>query len=115
MPYRGRQLGVGAGHAMDELLALAAVADDVLDRDDRQRELVGDGLELLGAGHAVALAAADLAQHARRRQAGEARQIDGGLGVAGAAQHAALLRHQRRRDARACGSPRACELGSSIA
>ena len=37
----------------------------------------------------------DLADHRRRRESREARQVAAGLGVPGAHQHAARLRHQR--------------------
>ncbi len=100
---------------MDELLALAAVADDVLDRDDRHRELLGDGLELLGAGHAVTLAAADLAQHARPerdRRGGRDRRWPR-YARRGAARRPPSP--PARTGGRGCGSPRAGERGSSTA
>jgi hypothetical protein len=37
----------------------------------------------------------DLAQHPGRVQAGELRQVDGRLGVAGPLEDASLLRHER--------------------
>ena len=42
----------------------------------------------------------DLAQHRGRREAGEPREVAAGLGVAGAHQHAAGLRDQRKHVAR---------------
>ena len=57
----GRQ--VGLGHAVDQLLAQAAILDQRLDRDDRQAVLAGDRVQLLAAGHADAVG--DLAEHAR--------------------------------------------------
>ena len=44
----------------------------------------------------IAVGSEDFAQHAAGRQAGHAGQVDRGLGVSGAAQHAAFLGHQRK-------------------
>ena len=64
--------------------------------------LVGEDAQLLAAGHAGrVLLADDLAQRAGRPQAGQDGQVDGRLGVAGAAQHAAVLGPQRHDVARA--------------
>ena len=43
----------------------------------------------------------DLADHRRRRQAGEAREVDAALGLAGAHQHAAARARAAGRRARA--------------
>ena len=51
---------------------------------------VGEALELGQAGHVHLLVVDDLAQHAGRVEAGHAGQVDGGLGVAGPLEHAAL-------------------------
>ena len=56
---------------------------------------LGQRVQLVAGGPVAALAE-DFAQHAGRLQAGHARQIDGRLGVAGPAQHAAFLGHQRK-------------------
>ena len=58
-----------------------------------QVELLGQGEEFL-ARRPVAVFGEDFAQHAGRLQAGHPGQIDGALGVAGPAQHAAFLGHQ---------------------
>ena len=55
--------------------------------------LAGDLVQPLAAGHAGAVE--DLAEDAGRRQAGQPRQVDRRLGMAGAAEHAPLLGHQR--------------------
>ena len=85
---------IGLGQAIDELLAAAAVADQLLDGDDLQAELLGQLVELFAAG-AVAVGIEDFAEHAGGPQAGHAGQIDRGLGMAGAAQHAPFLGNQR--------------------
>ncbi len=55
----------------------------------QQAVLVAEALEVGHAGHRPVLVD-DLAQHACRVQAGEAGKVDGGLGVAGSLEHAAL-------------------------
>ena len=80
---------IGLGQPVDELLAAAAVADQLLDGDDLQVELLGQRVELVARGPIAALAE-DFDQHAGRLQAGHPGQIDGALGVPGAPQHAAL-------------------------
>ena len=57
--------------------------------------LFGEGHDLRPHHHR-AVVIGQFADHADRRQAGEFAQIDGGLGMAGAHQHAALARHQRK-------------------
>ena len=49
-----------------------------------------------GAAHHGAVVVHQLGQHADRRQAGEPAEIDAGLGMAGAHQHAAFLGDQRK-------------------
>ena len=80
----------GLGHPPDQLLALAAVADEVGDGDQRQAVALGEALELGQPGHAHAVLGDQLAQHAGRVQPGHAGQVDGGLGVAGPLEDAAL-------------------------
>jgi hypothetical protein len=87
-PWRG---DAGLGDPAHELLALAAVADEVGDGDHHQAVLLGEALELGPAGHLHAVLGDDLAQHARRVEAGQAGQVDGGLGVAGPLQDTAVL------------------------
>ena len=76
---------IGLGHAIDQLFAAAAIADQFLDADDLQAVLLGQGVELL-AGGAVAVGVENFAKHAGRRQAGHARQIDGRFGMTGPPQ-----------------------------
>ena len=87
----GGQVGLGGSH--DELLAQAAVLDQSLDGDDGQPMLAADLVQPLAVGHLDAVG--DLAQDAGGRQARQAGEVDGRLGVPGAAEHAALLGHQR--------------------
>ena len=58
--------------------------------------LLGQAVEFV-AGGAVAVGVEDFAEHAGRRQPRQPGQIDGGLGMAGPAEHAALLGHQADR------------------
>ena len=86
----------GLGDALDVLLVLAAPLDQVGDGDQREVVLVGEDPQLVGLRHrAFVLLADDFADRARRLQAGHPGQVDGGLGVAGPAQHPAVLGAQR--------------------
>ena len=99
-PARTKPRGqVGLGQPVDELLAAAAVADQRLDGDDLQVELLGQGVKLVARGPIAALAE-DFDQCAGRFDAGHPGQIDGALGMPGTPQHAALLGHQRIKMAR---------------
>ena len=71
----------------------AAVGDEALHRADAQAVFAGEGDEVGQAGHGAVLAD-NLAADAGGLEAGEAREVDGRLGVAGAAEHAAGLRPQ---------------------
>ena len=62
----------GLGDAADELLVLAAVADEVGDRDHQQAVLVGEPLELGHAGHVGLLVVDDLAEQPGRVEPGHA-------------------------------------------
>ena len=100
----GRELAVDGrqphgGDALDELLVTAPVLDQVGDRD--HLELVGLAIrhEVRDAGHR-AVVLHDLADDARGIQAGEPRQVDGSLGLAGALEHAAAAGAQREDVAR---------------
>ena len=77
-----------------EQFLLATMGDEVLDREDPQVVLLAEALEIGQAGHAPILAQ-DLAYRGDRLKAGQRAQIGSGLGVAGAAQHAARHRAQR--------------------
>ena len=79
---------------IDELLVAAAIADEVADRGDLQPVLLGELHEVRHSGHG-AIVVHDLADHARGVEAGEPRDIDRSLGVAGADHHAAVLSDQR--------------------
>ena len=82
----GRQLR--RRDALDELLVAAAVGDEVGDGDDLQVVALAVLDEVADARHR-AVVVHDLADHAGRVQAGEAGEVDGGLGLAGALEHAA--------------------------
>src|SRR5262249_51179408 len=80
--------------AADELLALTPVPDEVGDRDEVQVVPGGEPLELRQPGHR-AVVVHHLREHARGREAGEAGEVDGRLGVAGPLEHAAFPVPQR--------------------
>ena len=82
------------GDPAHQLLAVAAVADEVGDRDELQAVLRGERLEPRHARHG-AVVVDDLGQHPGRLQPGQAGEVDRGLGVAGALEHAALAVAQR--------------------
>ena len=86
----------GLGDPLDQLVEALAVGDQVGDRDHAEVVLVGEDAQLLAAGHAGrVLLADDLAERPRGAQPGQHGEVDGGLGVAGAAQHPAVLGPQR--------------------
>ena len=66
-----------------------AVADQICDGDDRQVVHLRERLELLEARHPRLVLSDHLAQDATWREASEPSQVDGGLGVPGALEHAA--------------------------
>ena len=82
------------GHLLDDAVVLQAIADQVLDGADLEAVALGEGDQVRHARHG-AVVVHDLADDAGRVEPGEAREIDGGLRVAGADQHAALARDQR--------------------
>ena len=88
-------LHVGLGDALDGVLVVEPVADEIGDGADLQAVLLGEGFEVRPARHG-AVVAQDLADHRRRRAAGETGEVAAGLGMAGAVEHAAVLRHQRK-------------------
>ena len=84
------------GDALDVLFVLAAPLDEVGDRDQCEAVLVGEDPKLVGLRHrALVLLADDLADRTRRLQSCQPGEVDGGLGVAGPAQHAAVFGAQR--------------------
>src|SRR5579885_1114912 len=94
------ELAPGAGlerrfrDAMDERVAADAVLDEARDGDDLEVVALGEGLEVRQARHRAVLAH-DLADDARRLEAGEPREVDRAFGLAGAHEHAAAARPQR--------------------
>ncbi len=71
------------GDQSHELLVPAAVANEIGDGDDREVVLLGEPLQVRQAGHLRFVLGHDLAEDARRRQAGGPAEVDGRLGVAG--------------------------------
>ena len=91
---RGRDARLG--DPLDLALGAPPVGDQVGDGDHREVVVGREDLQFLAAGHvAVVLLADQLAQHAGRGETGQSGQVDGGLGVTGAAQHAAFPGTQR--------------------
>ena len=86
---------LAVGDALHEPLVLHPVPDQIGDRDERQAVPLREPREIGHARHR-AVAIHDLADDAGRRQAGQPRQIDGGFGMSGAHQHAAVARAQRK-------------------
>ena len=89
------EIAVVGGHFYDllqlhQLLALAPVGDQTLDRANAQPVFVAELHQLRKTRHG-AVVVQNLAQHARRLQACHSCQIDSGLGVTGAPQHAAVF------------------------
>src|SRR5450759_4394433 len=82
----------GGGPA-DELLVAAPVLDEVGDGDDLEAVLLGVRDEIGHAGHR-AVVVHDLADDGRGVQAGEAREVDAGLRLPRALEHAAGARHE---------------------
>ena len=79
---------------LDELLARLPVGDEVGDRDAAQPVLGGEGRDLRPLHHR-AVVVGELADRRDRRQPGEPAEVDRGLGMAGAHEHAAVLGDQR--------------------
>src|SRR6266478_8087830 len=84
----------GGGGAADQLLLVDAVLDQGLDRDHLEPVLATERHQLGQARHAAFLVE-HLADHPGRPAAGQAGQVDRGLGVAGAAEYAARHGPQR--------------------
>ena len=90
--FRGQ---LGLGFAVHEFFADAAISDELLDRDDRQIETSARSCNCSRLARSPD-SVENFAEHAGGQQAGHAGQIDRGLGVAGAAEHAAFFGHQRK-------------------
>ena len=82
------------GDPLDEPLC-GLVLDEVGDRTDLQPVLGGEPFEI-GEPRHRAIGVHDFTEHRGWRKPGERREIAAGLGVAGARQHAARLRNQRK-------------------
>ena len=83
-----------ARHAADQRLGPHPVFDQLRDGDHRERVPLREPGQFRHPGHRPVLVH-DFADHARRREARDARQVDGRLGLACAHQHTAGARPQR--------------------
>ena len=86
-------------HALDQLVVLAPVGDQIRHRDHLQTVPSAVALEVWNAGHRAVIVH-DFADHPGGVQSGQSRQVDGRLGLAGALEHAARLGLQREDVAR---------------
>ena len=87
-------LHLGLGHDFDQMVVAQPVGDQVGNGGDLQPMTLGEGDEIGQPGHG-AVVVHDLADDAGGVETGQPREIDGGLGMAGAHQHAAFLGDQR--------------------
>jgi hypothetical protein len=87
------------GHALDQLLVLRAVADEVGDGAELEAVALRERDEIGHARHR-AVGVHDLADDRRGREPRELGEIAARFRVTGADQHAALLRHHRKHVAR---------------
>src|SRR6202453_2896356 len=78
------------GDPLDQLLARLPIGDEIRDRNALDLVLIGEGLDL-GSDHHGAVVIGELADHGDRRQARKLAKVDGGLGMAGAHEHAPIL------------------------
>ena len=78
----------------DEALVSQAVADEVGDGDHPEAVVGAEVVELRDAGHG-AVVVHDFADDAAGVEAGQAGEIDGGFGLAGADEHAAFAGAER--------------------
>ena len=90
-----RRLDRKGGDALDEFFARLTIGDEIGDRDPLQLVLFGEVVDLRS-GHDGAVVIGEFADHADRRQAREPAEIDRRLGMAGAHQHAAVARDERK-------------------
>ena len=86
-------------HALDERFVLAPEMDEIGDRADLEPVMFRE-LDEVGQPRHASVVFHDLAQHRRRMEAGELREVAAGLGVPGAHQHPACLRDEREHVAR---------------
>ena len=84
----------GLGNDLDEVIVAQPIGDEIGDGGDLEPVTLGEGDEVRQARHG-AVVVHDLADHAGRIKSGKTRDVDGGLGMAGADQHAAVLGDQR--------------------
>ena len=80
------------GDALDRALLVEAIADQVGDRADLELVPLRERLQIRTPRHR-AVVVQDLDDDRRRLEPGESRQVAARLGVAGAREHAARLRH----------------------
>ena len=85
--------------ALDEVIVFAAIGDEVGDGADLETVKLRE-LHEVGQPRHRAVVVHDLADHAGRIEPREPRDIDGGFGMAGAHQRAAVARDQRKHMAR---------------
>ena len=84
----------GLQHPLDLPLGASAIGDQVGDGSDLDAVQLGEGDQVRQPGHG-AVVLHDLADHAGGVEPGQPRDVDSGLGVAGADQNAPVLGHQR--------------------
>ena len=82
------------GDARDHMVLFQPIGDEVADGADLEAVIAREAHQVVEPGHGPVLAH-DLADHARRIEPGEPRDIDRRFGMAGADQHAAGARDQR--------------------
>ncbi len=85
----------GLEPALDEMVVAAAIGDEIGDGGDLEAVELGEADEVRATRHG-AVVVHDLADDAGRVEPGETRDVDRRLGMAGAHQHAAVARHQRK-------------------
>jgi hypothetical protein len=88
----GRQRG--RDHPLDQLVVLAAIGNELGDRNHLQAVPLAIRLEVSDPGHA-AVVVHDLADHPRRDEPREPRQVDSSLGLTHPLEHAAQARLER--------------------
>ena len=81
------------------MIVAEPIGDQIGDGGDLEPMTLGEGNEVGQTRHGAVIVH-DLADHACRIEAGEPGDVHGGLGVAGAHEHAAVLGHQRENMAR---------------
>src|SRR5690349_10880136 len=84
----------GFGNAMDEALCLQPVRDDLCDGDEGETVFLRELLQL-GPTSARSILAEDLADHARRTEPGQTREVNRCFGVPDPLQHTTVARAKR--------------------